>query len=162
MLRKCIDCGLEAACKQDLDLFVSNKNCTHNKANLCKKCNLERAMNHRKLHPESRNKYDIKYRETHKEECRKRQRIWGKKNQPVKNAGTARYRAAKLQATPVWADAEIINDFYLEAKYHQLEVDHVIPLQGDLVCGLHVEHNLQLLSKKENVSKHNKKWPDQW
>lgn len=68
---------------------------------------------------------------------------------------TAKYKANKLMASPVWADLEKIKSIYRlrPADYH---VDHIIPLQGKNVCGLHVEGNLQYLLAKENLSKHNK------
>lgn len=79
------------------------------------------------------------------------------------NPGTkAKYKAAKKQAIPSWADQEIIRDFYLEAQYHQMELDHIIPLQSNNVCGLHWEGNMQLLTKSENASKGNRYWPDMW
>lgn len=74
---------------------------------------------------------------------------------PHSRETTARYKAAKLQRTPGWADIEKIKEIYRNCPegYH---VDHIIPLQGDLVCGLHVENNLQYLTAEENLSKSNK------
>jgi len=66
-----------------------------------------------------------------------------------------RYRAAKKQATPAWADQDAIN-FWYECCPAGCEVDHIVPLQGGNVCGLHVETNLQWLPIKENRLKSNK------
>lgn len=57
---------------------------------------------------------------------------------------------------PAWANIEVISDIYRKARATGLTVDHVIPLRGKTVCGLHVENNLQLLSQSENSSKGNK------
>ena len=70
-------------------------------------------------------------------------------------------RAARLQRTPPWADMSAIAEFYVEAKRLeeltgiQFHVDHIVPLQGELVSGLHVPANLQLLPAHENLSKSN-------
>lgn len=78
----------------------------------------------------------------------------------------ARRRATKLRATPGWANSRAIGLWYAGAKtmtqlagspYH---VDHIVPLRSKLVCGLHVEHNMQLLTQAENSSKHNRHWPE--
>ena len=82
-------------------------------------------------------------------------RRWRAANRGRDRANGAAYRARKLQATPTWADMDAIKDVYLEAAYMQLQVDHIIPLQGEKVCGLHVWDNLQLLTAKENQSKNN-------
>lgn len=85
---------------------------------------------------------------------------------PEGKAANAAYaskrRAVEMQRTPAWADTKAIKEIYVAAalktattgtEYH---VDHVVPLQGKLVSGLHVADNLQLLPAKTNMSKHNK------
>jgi hypothetical protein len=66
------------------------------------------------------------------------------------------------QATPPWANMKYIRLFYEMAKLEEerlgvpVHVDHIIPLKGKNVCGLHVEDNLQLLTAKDNLQKMNK------
>ena len=82
-----------------------------------------------------------------------------KNNRDKYNAYLAKYRAKKLSATPKWLSKSQfleIEAYYTKAKSLGLEVDHIIPLQGDNVCGLHVPWNLQLLTRQENASKSNK------
>lgn len=66
-----------------------------------------------------------------------------------------KYRAAKLNRTPLWANLAKIKEFYDKCP-NGFHVDHIVPLQGVLVSGLHVEYNLQYLSASENSSKRNK------
>lgn len=73
----------------------------------------------------------------------------------TQSARSAKYRAAKLQAIPSWADMQEIAKIYSQCP-EGYEVDHVIPLQGVSVCGLHVQNNLQYLTKEENLAKYNK------
>jgi 5-methylcytosine-specific restriction endonuclease McrA len=75
------------------------------------------------------------------------------------NAISAKYRAAKLQATPKGLTKEQlfeIKSFYVKAETSNCHVDHVLPLQGESICGLHVPWNLQILTGSENDSKGNK------
>jgi 5-methylcytosine-specific restriction endonuclease McrA len=83
---------------------------------------------------------------------------WKKENRALCVSDLARYRAAKLNATPLWADLEAIKRIYEKAAASGMEVDHIIPLRSKVVCGLHVENNLQLLTREQNASKGNK-WP---
>lgn len=70
-------------------------------------------------------------------------------------AKTRRYQLAKKCRVPSWADQEKIKAIYQEAERTGMTVDHIIPLQGRLVSGLHVENNLQLLPGSVNYSKGN-------
>lgn len=63
-------------------------------------------------------------------------------------------RALKLNATPKWANLDKIYEIYLKCP-QGYEVDHVIPLKNDIVCGLHVEANLQYLPREKNRQKSN-------
>ena len=72
-------------------------------------------------------------------------------------AHTAKYRAQRLNATPAWHETDAVTALYLDsasraAPHH---VDHVIPLQHPLVCGLHCLANLQVIPARENQQKNN-------
>lgn len=82
------------------------------------------------------------------------------KNRHVCAEWESKRRQACLKATPAWINQEDMKSFYLEASYFGLEVDHIVPLNSPLVCGLHVEHNIQLLNSKQNKAKGNRWWPD--
>lgn len=70
--------------------------------------------------------------------------------------------AAELRAFPSWANRKVILSFYKAAKRKTLEtgvkhvVDHIVPLRGRNVCGLHVETNLQVIPEIDNLRKFNK------
>lgn len=64
--------------------------------------------------------------------------------------------AALKMRTPTWANREAIDAIYAEAQRTNMTVDHIVPLRGKTVSGLHVEHNLQLLTREENARKSNR------
>ena len=76
----------------------------------------------------------------------------------VNRAKVAKYKAAKLQRIPVWItkdELNMIRFFYIKCPEGS-DVDHIVPLQGRNVSGLHVLSNLQYLTKEENGRKANK------
>ena len=93
---------------------------------------------------------------------RSRNAEYKRNNKDTINALVAKRRSAKLQRTVAWADLDAIKGFYKRAQILSeatgipMEVDHVYPLQGELVSGLHVESNLQILPAAVNASKSNK------
>ena len=87
-------------------------------------------------------------------------RVWMKANAASINRRTAARRALCAKATPSWADKKDIENAYMEARHMQMHVDHIVPLNHPLVCGLHVWENLQLLSPIENMRKNNRFDPE--
>lgn len=78
---------------------------------------------------------------------------------------SAERRTLKMQATPTWLSAienAQISEFYEIAAAKQIQtgvrqdVDHIVPLLGKRVRGLHVPWNLQVLTRTENGEKHNR------
>jgi hypothetical protein len=105
------------------------------------------------------------YRELNKDRLKEYLKKYAKANPSKLNAIGAKYRAVKLNATPKWLtvdDFKQIEVFYVNAQNFNLttgvkhHVDHIVPLQGENVCGLHVPWNLQVLTASENTSKSNK------
>lgn len=86
-------------------------------------------------------------------------RRWEKKNPERTRWYVAARKARKRRATPPWLSDEDRNQMlsiYKQAVESGLTVDHIIPLRGIAVCGLHVPWNLQLLTKTENCRKNNR------
>ena len=86
-------------------------------------------------------------------------RDWAQRNKGRIAAHAAARRKRVKRATPAWADMLEIVDFY-SARPEGHHVDHVIPLRGKLVSGLHVPENLQYLPGEMNMRKKNKFDPD--
>ena len=126
--------------------------------------NIEKMRKYKEKNKEKLKLATANYRVANKEEVNKRSKAWNKANPGKKNALTAKRLSKKIQATPPWLtklDIDLIAMFYEAAadqKQYGLDchVDHIIPLQGREVCGLHVPWNLQVLPASENISKGNR------
>ena len=77
-------------------------------------------------------------------------------------AKTRMKKALKLKATPAWVDLAAVSAVYSESVrlFRETgvkhEVDHIVPLQGRNVCGLHVHYNLRAIPAIDNRRKHNR------
>tara|TARA_R110000868_G_scaffold215154_1_gene465247 strand:- start:550 stop:1185 length:636 start_codon:yes stop_codon:yes gene_type:complete len=109
------------------------------------------------------------WREQNRDASRRASKNWALNNQDKVIANIAKRRAAKMQRTPNWLTEEHrkqIEDIYREAKMREVEtgirhhVDHIIPLQGKLVSGLHVPNNLCVIPATENIRKRNHYQPN--
>jgi len=89
-------------------------------------------------------------------------RFYHRSSHAIENACSGKRRATKLNATPAWADLVKIKKIYAacqqisEATGILHHVDHIVPLQGESVSGLHVEYNLHIIPATENLIKANK------
>ena len=101
------------------------------------------------------------YHQENREKALETNKAWRQNNRDIMNTHGAKHRAAKLERTVSWADSDAIKALYTEAQRlteetgEQHHVDHIIPLRGKLVSGLHVENNLQVLTAYDNLSKSN-------
>ncbi|MCP4763385.1 MAG: hypothetical protein GY870_16555 [archaeon] len=170
--------GFKSRCKECKKL--ENKKYAHSKENyrnenkeLINKKSRQRYDDNIELEQERSRKYRENNSEKRKETCaqwiknnpekvKENYRRWAKNNPAKVAAKAAKRRAALLNATGSWT-----NDKKIEALYEERnnliietgtlhEVDHIYPLQGKDVCGLHTHLNLQILTRFENRSKSNK------
>lgn len=123
------------------------------KGNRCVECN--RAVNRR--FRELKPSYWVSHRkiEVNAEKNRASTRRYLKNNPHINREFSAAYRAGLKTATPSWCDRDAIRLFYKNCP-DGMEVDHIVPIRGENVCGLHVHWNLQYLTKSENSSKRNR------
>jgi hypothetical protein len=105
------------------------------------------------------------YRDANKELIKIRKKTYAQNNTDIINANVAKRKAAKLQRIPKWTtetDLWVIKEIYaLSALRTKLtgvlwHVDHIIPLQGEFVSGLHTPFNMQVISATENIKKNNR------
>lgn len=172
-MKTCTVCRIE----KPLDGFSAQANGKFGVTSICKPCTSERG---KRWYAENRDRARdnrTAYAEANKERLRQyakgwraanavRQaelaREWTKNNMAKKRAATASRRAAKLRATPAWADAHLLQSIYrwanefASATGTEVHVDHVVPLVSGVVCGLHCPANLIVRTGKSNRAKGNK------
>jgi len=124
---------------------------------------IERARLWALANPEKKHEIHRKNRTKDLENHNARNREWNKNNKDKRAAYEGKRRAMQLQRTPAWdPDAHlIIAKYQLAAMFTKASgiehhVDHIIPLQGKKVSGLHTFANLRVIPGSDNVKKSNK------
>lgn len=134
---------------KDLDQYSNMKGGRYGKAARCRSCTNKKTKEWGKANPEK---------------LREKKRRDRKRRPGVYRAREAAREAALSQRTPRWLSKEQrkqIEAYYIEAArltvaFGELyTVDHIVPLRGASVSGLHVPWNLQVLRGKDNFSKSN-------
>ena len=116
-------------------------------------------------HREKRREYDrARYRNNHDRRAYQFDQAarWNKANPGRRNEIVAARRAHIKRATPPWQTAEdrrLIKEIYRKARSYGpgvMHVDHIVPLRGKFVCGLHVPGNLRIVPRLANIRKGNR------
>lgn len=159
---------------------ISERHTVNGDCNVCA-CAKKRA--YKRLHASTVNAANQRYRRENLEAAKAREAGLRIRNAEQMRKNAARYRASELgrtghaareskrrsdllQRTPSWSDANAIQEVYVQAARLTAEtgvphdVDHVFPLKGKLVSGLHVANNLRPIHASINRRKHNKFDPD--
>lgn len=107
----------------------------------------------------------IEWQQENKEKYSAKSKRFYERTKHTRFASQALARAAKRNAVPKWIDEKLkqeIQKYYVEARSKtretgsHYEVDHIVPLMGENVCGLHVPWNLRVITRYENRSKSNR------
>tara|TARA_Y100001949_G_C15672007_1_gene194338 strand:+ start:53 stop:439 length:387 start_codon:yes stop_codon:yes gene_type:complete len=93
-----------------------------------------------------------KYKTENSEEIYLRNKKYKIENSAIYAYYQANREATKKRQTPSWADMKLIKEIYLNCP-EGYEVDHIHPLNKG---GLHVDYNLQYLTKHDNCVKSDK------
>lgn len=159
--------GVRAVCKHCMNAVGREYSRVYRKENPAKVKATNRAQ-YLKTIPENRARHAAWVR-ANPERKRELMRSHYARHPHVFKAAAKARMAAKLRATPAWANQFFIEEAYALAglrsaqqtggiaKWH---VDHIIPLRSKLVCGLHVENNLEVIPAGDNIRKSNRYWPD--
>jgi hypothetical protein len=175
-MKKCVNTKCSQINPQPVEAFNKNRSSKDGLQSICKTCfkvyrkeNIEK----RRIYNtkwEANNKkwrkvYEKEWNKNNPDKIKAKQDKWAKNNKHKKAAKEMKRQADKLNATPKWLTKEQLSEikgFYELAKELQwlseepLHVDHIVPLRGKSVCGLHVPWNLQILPKTVNLYKSNK------
>lgn len=175
-IKVCSRCRLE----KPLEFFDLRSDRPGKRRSHCADCRRKQVKDYDSKNKDKKSLYNKDYRDKNKEDLTKKAKIYYKQNRkerlaylklwrasnPDKVSMLGRLRRENLRyASPSWLTEEQmgqIKEIYILAKDCSVtsgeiyEVDHIVPLKGKNVCGLHVPWNLQVLPKDLNRAKSNR------
>ena len=125
----------------------------------------EQYVRYAKKYPEKIVERTLRWKAKDPEHAAKLSKAGRDRNKSRIVANKAKYRATKQNRTPIWVDAIYIERIKTQYKLAEIlskltgikyHVDHIIPLNGKKVSGLHVPSNLQVIPASVNHLKNNK------
>lgn len=133
----------------------------------CDECNRQRARAYAAQHRQHYRDLSRNWSQKNPDRRREHRRKWQRevRSSAQRRCDKARYRAAKKNRVPVWVDHSAIRQVYEERERIEQEtgikhhVDHVLPLKGKHVSGLHVAQNLRVEPALYNKRKGNRYVP---
>lgn len=161
-MKPCRACGVT---KELDDFFVDNK-APDKRWSKCKSCAKATNKVWRERNKAHLKAYVYQWRELNKDAYHAINAKSRSKNHARVMVDNGKRRTVEKRATPSWARPDAMRAIYREAKFQSVStglphhVDHIVPLKSEFVCGLHVEHNMQVLPALENCFKNNRTWPD--
>jgi hypothetical protein len=160
-MKTCKWCNTE----KSFDNFYKTKTAKDGLQSHCKDCHSKyNSKKYYENHEENRKRLSNYYHENHEVEKENRRSHYRNNKSTYLFNYYKREDRLKL-ATPSWLTNEMLQEIKLIYKRRQelsesttieYHVDHIIPIQGGNVCGLHVPWNLQILTAEENLRKSNK------
>ena len=136
----------------------------------CKSCADKVRQARKRTNIQATRSYARNYYHENKEKLQTATKKWRAKNIGSFLVWNRRYcadrYANKVSATPKWANKFFMEEIYRLAAIRSsavgvpFEVDHIVPLKSELVCGLHWEGNMRVIPMVENCIKGNRWWPD--
>ena len=166
-MKTCTKCGIEKAKSE----FYKNARTKDELQRICKGCDHAKNKLWQENNRDKTRAIVQRWRENNREASRKNKREYRKIHKD-KVAESCKLRKDRLkQSTPEWANMFFIEEAYelarIRTKLHgfKWEIDHIIPIAGwvngvHIVCGLHVENNLQVIPELENKLKGYWIWPN--
>lgn len=160
-MKQCTKCGEV----KPLEAFGKRKASKDGLRSECRKCKAHSADTYREANREQERERAKAWYEGNREQHATSMKTWREANRPRRNALIRAYKAGLATATPMWLSKghrDAIAAIYAEAARLTEEtgiphhVDHIIPLKGRGVCGLHVPWNLRAIPAAENMSKSNR------